>query len=339
MSEAAAAAFIAVLEEVGGVAVSQQWEGLRKLLDGATGTEADGAAAVHSHGAREEAARKMITNHEALVRDVTNPSPKTQPQLARVSEAAAPFVDQTLREVARRLLGRRAGSEQLQEKVDAETAMQTARYLHNRIQSTAEEKPGRHPDMSTAATAALRAVLAEVGGIELCPRWEALRQLMDGSQLAAGVGSAYEHGAREGEGGREGDRDRDRDRKRSGSRKRSRSRDRGRDRDRDRDRGRDRDQEGDRDRDRDRDRRDDRKGRDTDRDKDRKGAKDRSRSREPKGTKEPKGDKERTKDRKGSKERAPEAEGAKERPREKEGRKRRRSASSSASRSPPRAKR
>jgi len=198
MSEAAAAAFRAVLEEVGGVAVTQQWEGLRRLLDGATGpTEADGAAAVHSHSAREEAARKLITNHEAVVRDVTNPSPKTQPQLTRVSEAAAPYVDQTLREVARRLLGRRPGAQQLQERVDAVTALETARYLHNRIQSTAEEKPGRHPDMSTAATAAMRAVLAEVGGIELCPRWEALRQLMDGSQLAAGVGSAYEHGARE----------------------------------------------------------------------------------------------------------------------------------------------
>ena len=104
MSASAAAAFRAVLEEVGGVAVSQQWEELRRLLDGATGpTEADGAAAVHSHSAREEAARKLITNHEAVVRDVTNPSPKTQPQLTRVSTSAAPYVDQMLREVLRPL--------------------------------------------------------------------------------------------------------------------------------------------------------------------------------------------------------------------------------------------
>ena len=102
MSAAAAAAFRAVLEEVGGVAVSQQWEELRRLLDGATGpTEADGAAAAHSHAAREEAARKLITNHAAVVRDVTNPAPKTQPQLTRLSEAAAPYVDQMLREVPR----------------------------------------------------------------------------------------------------------------------------------------------------------------------------------------------------------------------------------------------
>ena len=198
MSAAAAAAFRAVLEEVGGVTVSQQWEELRRLLDGATGpTEADGAAAAHSHAAREEAARKLITNHAAVVRDVTNPVPKTQPQLTRLDEAAAPYVDQMLREVARRLLGRRPGAQLLQQGVEAETALLTARYLHNRIQSTAEEKPGRHPDMSTAAGAALRAVLAEVGGIEVCPRWEALRQLMDASELAVGVGSAYEHGARE----------------------------------------------------------------------------------------------------------------------------------------------
>ena len=64
-------------------------------------TEADGAAAAHSHAAREEAARKLITNHAAVVRDVTNPAPKTQPQLTRLSEAAAPYVDQMLREVPR----------------------------------------------------------------------------------------------------------------------------------------------------------------------------------------------------------------------------------------------
>ena len=178
-----------------------RWEALRRLMDSSTSagstTLADGAAAQHSHDAREEAARKLITNHEAVVRDVTNASPMTQPQLQRVTEAAAPYVDQALREAARRLLGRRPGAQQLQQGVEAETALLTARYLHNRIQSMAEEKPGRHPDMSTAASAALRAVLAEVGGIEVCPRWEALRQLMDASELAAGVGSAYEHGARE----------------------------------------------------------------------------------------------------------------------------------------------
>ena len=63
--------------------------------------EAEGVAQEHARVAREEAARKLITNHVAVVRDVTNPAPKTQPQLTRLSEAAAPYVDQMLREVPR----------------------------------------------------------------------------------------------------------------------------------------------------------------------------------------------------------------------------------------------
>ena len=83
-----------------------RWEALRQVLDGAAGTpteEADGVAMEHAHAAREEAARKLITNHVMVVRDVTNPSPKTQLQLTRVSTSAAPYVDQMLREVLRPL--------------------------------------------------------------------------------------------------------------------------------------------------------------------------------------------------------------------------------------------
>ena len=99
-----------------------RWEALRQVLDGAAGTpseEADGVSKEHALAAREEAARKLITHHEAVVRDVTNPRPKTQVQLARVDEADAPYVDQMLREVARRLLGAPRGSERLEETLDA----------------------------------------------------------------------------------------------------------------------------------------------------------------------------------------------------------------------------
>jgi hypothetical protein len=103
-----------------------------------------------------------------VVKDVTNPNPKTQQQLTRVSPTAAPYVDQMLREVARRLLGRRPGSALLEEKVDpsvlpeqVEAWAGTARYLRHRTQATPDHSPGRQPDMSEAASAALRAVLEE----------------------------------------------------------------------------------------------------------------------------------------------------------------------------------
>ena len=160
------------------------WEALRQVLDGAAGTpteEADGVAKEHAHAAREEAARKLITNHDRVVRDVTNPSPKTQLQLTRVSTSATPYVDQILREVARRLLGRQPGLEQLAEQlepssppVQAEAWAGTARYMRNRTQATPDHNPGRKPDMSVAAAAAFIAVLEEVGGVSHSPLEELL---------------------------------------------------------------------------------------------------------------------------------------------------------------------
>ena len=103
-------------------------------------------------------------------RDVTNPEPKTQTELVRVKRAHAAYVDQALREVARRLLGRRPGLDRFEVRVDPANEAQaaawagTAAYLGGRIQSTKKEKPGRKPDMSPAAAAAMRAVLREVGG-------------------------------------------------------------------------------------------------------------------------------------------------------------------------------
>ena len=69
-------------------------------------------------------------------------------------------------QVARRLLGRQPGLQQLAEQLDpstppvqAEAWAGTARYLRSRTQATPEERPGRKPDMSEAAAAAFRAVL------------------------------------------------------------------------------------------------------------------------------------------------------------------------------------
>jgi hypothetical protein len=54
---------------------------------------------------KEEAAHKLITNHEYVVRDVTNQQPLTQLGLRRAPPSWAFVVDGLLREIAARLLG------------------------------------------------------------------------------------------------------------------------------------------------------------------------------------------------------------------------------------------
>ena len=118
---------------------------------------------VAAHDAHEEAARKLITNHEAVVRDVTNPNPKSQRQLQRVTEAAAPYVDQMLREVARRLLGRRPALQELEETLDpsvlpvqVEAWAVTARYLRARTQAVSRRGVQRARARPRARRAARR---------------------------------------------------------------------------------------------------------------------------------------------------------------------------------------
>eukprot|EP00966_Prymnesium_polylepis_P040752 945729-Prymnesium_polylepis.1 len=143
MSAAAGAAVKAVLAELGQsarrhrVALAQEsWESLHKLLDVEGGADADGAAAAHPAAAREEAARMLLGNHENVLDDVTNPLndkniigvPLTQRELTRVSADHVHYVDQAMREVVRRLLGRRAGSEELQEHLDGSTHAQAVAW-------------------------------------------------------------------------------------------------------------------------------------------------------------------------------------------------------------------
>lgn len=111
-----------------------------------------------------EAARKLISNHEAVLRDVTNPAPVSQMDVPRVPVAQAKHVDQALREIARRLLR----TKEMQERLviaDGEQLgawAQTAKFLDARIQSQPHERPGRAPDLSPAAASEMRAVAQEV---------------------------------------------------------------------------------------------------------------------------------------------------------------------------------
>jgi hypothetical protein len=160
-----------------GVASDAEWTHFDEIARKSIGSDnADGIVLAHSHQAREEAARKLISNHKAVIADVTNPSrklniegkPLTQTELKRVGLESKVQVDQMLREVARRLLGCRKGTQQLDERPEPLNATQVqawrgcATYLVGRTQSKPEQKPGRKPDMSEAAAAALFAVLEEV---------------------------------------------------------------------------------------------------------------------------------------------------------------------------------
>jgi len=147
-----------------------RWDQLRSLLDNGVGSSADGVAGEHDAKAREEAAQKLIANHVHVLKDVTHTAPSTQTNLCRVDIKLAPFVDQALRECARRLVGDRPGSSELEEKLEPSNEDQAnawrgmARFVAGRIQAMAEQHPGRQADMSQAAADAMRAVLCEIAG-------------------------------------------------------------------------------------------------------------------------------------------------------------------------------
>ena len=113
---------------------------------------------------RALAAGKLIGNHEAVLRDLTNPSPISQIQLVRVPAASSIYADQALREVARRLIGRgarRCKREYLEQ--NSQQQLQawslTATYLSGRIHCHERECSHRAPDMSPAAAEFFRAEL------------------------------------------------------------------------------------------------------------------------------------------------------------------------------------
>ena len=190
------------------------WQALHTLLEhNHYKTSAHGAAAGHSHDAREAAARKLITNHKAVLYDITNPAPRTQHVLQRLEESVRPYVDEALREVARRLLGDRRGSKLLEVRCDLSNADQGTAwaaawlYLDGRIQASPNEKPGRTPDLSADAAAAMRAVMQEVAHMPLAattaasaPHWAMMHRMLDSGELestADGVASAHAHSARD----------------------------------------------------------------------------------------------------------------------------------------------
>ena len=124
----------------------------RHLLLAVAGTgaplQADGVA-------RGEAARALIFNHARILGDLTDPSPLTQPHLARLTRDDAPAADAALREVGRRLLGL-APQERPETHAAAAAWVQAARFMHARL--------GVPRDMSAEAAVLFRAALRHVEG-------------------------------------------------------------------------------------------------------------------------------------------------------------------------------
>ena len=149
------------------------WEKLGAMLPGHD--KADGCAADYDKVFRSEAAWKLIVNHDAVLRDLCNPSkslniignPLTQPSLQRVQPEYAEYADQALREVARRLLGPQMMTQQCEVQLasadQAKVWAQACAYMLARVQVHADEKPGRTQDMAPQAAGAFRAALSEVG--------------------------------------------------------------------------------------------------------------------------------------------------------------------------------
>lgn len=184
------------------IQLATAWGAIRFLEAG----DVEGVAAEHSKEARVEAAAKITGNHTNIVADIVNDStklnidgkPLTQLELKRVSPQDVRYVDQFLREVARRLLLNASEHEDLEEIVDPSETRQAnawvlaAEYLKGRIQSQPSQKPGRKPDLSEPASKAMKAVMAEVAGEAAA--WDDLRLLLEeNSRPNPRVGVAAEH--------------------------------------------------------------------------------------------------------------------------------------------------
>merc|ERR1719450_989876 len=114
-----------------------------------------------------EAAQMLMSNHERVVQDITNPGPQniegkalTQLDLQRVDQKHRPLVGAMVREVCCCLVGNAMSKPLARD--EALVWAEAARYLSGRIQGTPAEMPGRKPDMSPGAATALRTTLAQM---------------------------------------------------------------------------------------------------------------------------------------------------------------------------------
>jgi hypothetical protein len=113
--------------------------------------------------AQIEAAQLLSANRVRVVADITNNGSMnidgktlTQTELVRVGSGDRAAVDDMVTEVCGRLQGKPATNKRSLVWASA------AQYLSKRIQSSAEQMPGRKPDMTSGAANAMCAVLEEI---------------------------------------------------------------------------------------------------------------------------------------------------------------------------------
>jgi len=113
------------------------------------------------------AACKLMVNFERVVEDIINDGPLglgggqlTQDGLQRVDPKQISLVRAMLKGVCGNLLGKEMPKVSTPQ--EALVWNQAARFLGLRLQGSAEECPGREPDMSPAAAKAMRMVLAKI---------------------------------------------------------------------------------------------------------------------------------------------------------------------------------
>jgi len=170
---------------------SPLWAELRGCLEAEeTSASVEGVAAEYSAESRLEAASKLISNHDAITCDMTNPYALSQRQISRLPVEALEECDAAMREVARRLLARQPAAPRPSAE-HAGTWVRACQYLTARLQLDSYEAPGRDPDMSAEGGAALRGVLAEVAA--LAASWKnsaELAQTLRGGEDEGGEAAA-----------------------------------------------------------------------------------------------------------------------------------------------------
>ena len=143
------------------------WKQLRELLDFADQSRIGADQFTGEVDAIIAAATKLIDHHREILRDATDPEPRTQLDIPRLDAATmAVDADAALREVTQRLIARlpscQGGRVRREQATGDAAALALARYLDARLQSTPGQEPGRAPDLGEAAVAELRTELRAI---------------------------------------------------------------------------------------------------------------------------------------------------------------------------------